>query len=181
MNKKCHIWCITCWNAQTHTMPVLNAGHRLQLCISKKLTRLKSNEKISPQQNKPSVAPKSELIPQTLHWHLHLDSWVGVVVAELKIRRLEVKDAFNVTLDHKFRERSWFSFELFLQSVNVVEIDVCITECVHELTGPLPSHLGHHVRQQGVASNVEWHTQAHVGWTLVELTRQLILVDIELC
>jgi hypothetical protein len=40
--------------------------------------------------------------------------------------------------------------------------------------------LGHHVSQQGIRRNVKGHTETHVGTSLVHLTRELILVRVNL-
>ena len=64
--------------------------------------------------------------------------------------------------------------------VEVVVVEVCIAQGVHENTGLQIAYLGHHVGEQGVRCNVEGNAQEHVGAPLVKLTVQASLRHMEL-
>eukprot|EP00049_Salpingoeca_infusionum_P007184 m.116748 g.116748 ORF g.116748 m.116748 type:complete len:131 (+) comp13617_c0_seq2:960-1352(+) len=49
---------------------------------------------------------------------------------------------------------------LLLNGFHVVEVDVSITNCMHKVSWFQPTHMCNHVRQQGIACNVEWYPQS---------------------
>ncbi|MPM20131.1 hypothetical protein SDC9_66560 [bioreactor metagenome] len=62
--------------------------------------------------------------------------------------------------------------QLLVHLVEVVEVDVGVTEGVHEVTHVEVADLGDHMGEQRVRGDVERHAEEHVGGALVELQRQ---------
>ena len=62
----------------------------------------------------------------------------------------------------------------------MVEIEMSITRSMDELTTLKSSHLCHHLKQKGIARNVERHSEKCVSRTLIELKRELAVSHIEL-
>ena len=72
------------------------------------------------------------------------------------------------------------SRELQLHLIEVVPINVSVTERMDQLTGLKLTHLRDHHRQERVARDVEGDTQEEVGRALIELAAQPTLSDVEL-
>lgn len=56
-----------------------------------------------------------------LNSHLHFNSWVGIIVFDLKIFYFKVIDVFNFTKNSEFWERSRFSLELKFKNKSIVQ------------------------------------------------------------
>ena len=69
---------------------------------------------------------------------------------------------------------------LSFQWLDVIQVNVCISQSVHEVTWLQVRDVCDHVGEQGVAGNVEGHTQAHVSRPLVQLAGQLPIHHVEL-
>ena len=54
-----------------------------------------------------------------------------------------------------------------------------IAEGVYEIADLQAAHLSDHLGEQRVRGDVEWHAEKDVGRTLVKLTRQPTLRDVE--
>ena len=64
--------------------------------------------------------------------------------------------------------------------IEVVEVEVTIPPCPDEFARLKVAHLGHHAGQQTVRGYVERHAEEGVSTPLVELARELAVVDVEL-
>ena len=51
---------------------------------------------------------------------------------------------------------------------------------MHEIADGKAGHLGHHMRQQRIRCDIEWHAEEDIGAPLIELAAQLSLGDVEL-
>ena len=103
-----------------------------------------------------------------------------IVAFNLKVFGLEVIDCLNFSKDSELGERPWFSLKLSFQWLDVIQVNVCISQSVHEVTWLQVRDVCDHVGEQGVAGNVEGHTQAHVSRPLVQLAGQLPIHHVEL-
>ena len=97
---------------------------------------------------------------------------VWVVVDEFEVFVFEIEDVMDIVVDEHFGEWAVVAVELFFDLIEVVEVDVGIAEGVDEHACPEPRHLGDHLREQGVGSDVERHAEEEVGRALVELARE---------
>ena len=67
------------------------------------------------------------------------------------------------------RKRERVAPQLLFQSLNMIEIDVCIPQRVHERTGRQVAFLRNHREQQCIARDIERNSQAEIGGPLIEL------------
>lgn len=103
-----------------------------------------------------------------------------IVTFDLKVFSLEVIDFLNFSKDFEFRERPWFPLKLYFQRLNVIQVNVGISQRVYEVTWLQACDVCDHVGEQGVAGDVEGHTQSHVSRPLVQLAGQLPIYHVEL-
>lgn len=57
-----------------------------------------------------------------------------IVTFDLKVFSLEVIDFLNFSKDFEFRERPWFPLKLYFQRLNVIQVNVGISQRVYEVT-----------------------------------------------
>ncbi len=69
----------------------------------------------------------------------------------------------------------WDSSQLILQRLNMVGIDMGISESVDEFTALEAANLGKHACEQSIACNVEGYSKAEITRSLVHLTRKLVI------
>ena len=104
-----------------------------------------------------------------LHCHHALDVRVWIIVDEGKVIEFEVEDAFHVGVDNHPWQAARLSAHLLAHLLEMVGVDVCVAESVHEIAGLKTRDLSHHHEQQGVGSDVERHAEEDVGAALIEL------------
>mmetsp|Transcript_6937 Transcript_6937/g.11704 ORF Transcript_6937/g.11704 Transcript_6937/m.11704 type:complete len:221 (+) Transcript_6937:67-729(+) len=118
------------------------------------------------------------------HCHLHLDCFVRFVAYNFKIIKLEAINVivFLPILQLEFWERSWLSLQLLFQCIHVIQVDMCISNGMNEISSLSSGNFGNHVGQKCIRRNVERNTETHIRRTLVHLTGNLILrcIDVEL-
>lgn len=85
-----------------------------------------------------------------------------IVPFNLKVFSLEVIDCLNFSKDFELSERPCFSLKLHFQQLNVIQVNVGISQSVYKITWPQVHNLCDHVGEQGVVGNVEEHTHVHV-------------------
>ena len=90
--------------------------------------------------------------------HKRLDRRVMLVVDELEIVKLVVKDGRGAALDDQLRVRKRLARKLQRHLLGVVAVDVAIATRPDEVAHAQVALLRQHVREQRVAGNVEWHT-----------------------
>lgn len=95
------------------------------------------------------------------------------VVDKLEVTELKVFDVLDVRVQGKLREGVRDSLELLLQRLNVIFIDMSISEDMDELTSFKAADLSKHAGKQSVAGDVEGHSEAHVAGSLVHLAGEL--------
>lgn len=76
---------------------------------------------------------------------------------------------------YTYREGPGAAQKLLAQGLHVVEVDVRVSQHVHQVARAQAAHLGHHKRQQRVRGDVERDAKAQIGAALVHLARQLAL------
>ncbi len=92
---------------------------------------------------------------------------------DLKVLRLPAIDApSRIPAYEQLRKLPRLSFQLHVQRLHMIQIDMRIAHRVYERAGYEIAHMRQHVRQQSVRSDVEGYTEAHVARPLIELTRK---------
>ena len=85
-----------------------------------------------------------------------------VVVEEFEILVREVEDRIDGGI-RRIVALAWASVTTALDLLEVIEIEMRITERVDELTGSRPVTWGNHQRQQGVGGDVEGNAEKEIG------------------
>ena len=116
----------------------------------------------------------------TSHRHGSLYRRPGVVPLEGKVPVVEVEDRAHFGIENHPGQGTRGAGELLAHLVEVVEIDVYVSESVHEVSGSVAALLGHHHGQQGVRGDVERHSEEDVGTALVELAGEPPVGHVEL-
>lgn len=70
--------------------------------------------------------------------------------------------------------------ELCLYLIDVIEVDVRIAYGVDEIAWTQACDLRYHVKEEGIAGDVEWDSEEHVGRALIELQGETAIANIEL-
>ena len=71
--------------------------------------------------------------------------------------------AADLSIQHQPWQWAWLPGQLQPGLVEVVPIEVCIAQGVHEVADLQVAYLSDQVGQQGVRGNVEWHAEENVG------------------
>jgi len=80
-----------------------------------------------------------------------------IVPDDFKIIIAKAKDVLYLRVEFQLWERTEISRQLQLQLLNVVVVDVGITEGMYKITYVELTNLGHHVHQKCVRCDVERH------------------------
>lgn len=70
-----------------------------------------------------------------LNCHFQGNFRMWVVIGNFKVFHFKIFNIGYLAFELEFRKRSWLPLDLLLQSINVVQVDVSITKCVHKLVG----------------------------------------------
>ena len=88
-----------------------------------------------------------------------LDRRMRVIFQQGKVFELEVLDLFDRRIQPHPRQLPTFASQLFTGLLDVVRIEMKITESVDEIAGFQIADLRHHHCQQRVACDVEWNAE----------------------
>ena len=120
------------------------------------------------------------LSPDGLNSHYACNMRVGIVINKREVLKLEVKQVLHIRVDEHLRQSTRVAGELQLHLLNMIEVDMRIAKGVHEVTCLQARHLRHHLQQQCIRCDIEWHTQEDIRRALVELQGQATISHIEL-
>lgn len=81
-----------------------------------------------------------------------------IVVLKLEVFVFETEDVLYIGIDTHGGQRTWVAGELQFHLFEVVHVDVCVAQCVDEVSGLQPCHLCHHLQQQCIGGDIEGHT-----------------------
>src|SRR5262249_16126659 len=101
------------------------------------------------------------------------DRWLGVVALKREVIVSELEQISGLGKEYQAGQGPRYSRELELCLLDVICVEVNITQAYDELTGDQMSHGCYHHCQKRVARNVEGQAQEHVGAALVELAAEL--------
>ena len=104
---------------------------------------------------------------------MHFDPGLVTVVHEMEVLKCEIIDVCLLGVQLKVGEWMWVPLELLLQWLDVVRVNVSISEGVDKFTTLETTNLRQHARQQRVARDVEGHPESEIAGSLVHLTRKL--------
>ncbi len=92
---------------------------------------------------------------------------MSLVIDQLKVLVLELKNRPHRRVELHLRQRIWLPGKLGARLFDVVAVQVHIPESVDEVARCQPAHLRHHLRQQGIGSDVKGHPQEDIRRALV--------------
>ena len=69
---------------------------------------------------------------------------VRVIIRQFKVFVFEIEDAFYIGVQFHFRQGSRFARKLFPHLLDMVVVNMGISECVDEISGFEPGHLCDH-------------------------------------
>src|SRR6186997_3344392 len=92
----------------------------------------------------------------------------------------EVIDRADAGVQDESGEWAGLSTQLQPGLVEMVQIEMCVTESMDKVTHLQAANLSHHLRQQRIGGDVERNAQEDVRRALVQLTRQPALRNVEL-
>ena len=95
--------------------------------------------------------------------HLHLDPGLMGVVDKFKVRECEIVDFRLFWIEFKNREWMRIALKLGLQWLDVVQIDMGITECMDEFTALKTTNLGKHACEQSITRDIEWNSESKIA------------------
>src|SRR6266487_3373472 len=105
---------------------------------------------------------------------------MSLVAGKLKIIVIKLEYRSNGWFDPHLRKAERLAGELKPSLLDVVRVQVRVSEREDELAGFKIAHLSNHHRQQRIRRDVEREAQKNIGRSLIELTRQFSIGDIEL-
>ena len=103
-----------------------------------------------------------------------------IVIKEFKVLVAEVLQSCDLRVEMKSGERAWLTSELELHLLQVISVDMDVTEAMDEIAHLKPCDLSDHMEKESIRSNVEWYPEEDVSTALIELEAQSAISHIEL-
>lgn len=106
---------------------------------------------------------------------------VRVIPGQGEVLVLETVNLRNIRIEQHSGQGARLAGELQLGLLNVVFVQMEVSEGMHELARLITADLRRHHQQQGIAGNVERHAEEEITAALVELQAQAVLLALLLC
>src|SRR6185369_15763155 len=141
------------------------AGRRL--CRSRRCARARRS--IPGSRERPAFRlPRHWTCGMRSYRYRRLDRGVALVVLHFEVLVLVFEDRRRPPLDVEHGVGEWPAAQLQFHLLVMVAVDVAVAAGPDEVADGEVALLRHHVREQGVAGDVEWHAQENVGAALVQ-------------
>ena len=105
---------------------------------------------------------------------------MGVIIFESKILKAEMVNVFDQRVQSHHRERPGFTLKLYPDLIKMVLINMSIPKSMDEFTRFQACYLGYHHQQKCIGCNIERDTYEDVSTSLIQLTGEPVLGNIEL-
>src|SRR5690606_20915835 len=115
-----------------------------------------------------------------LHRYRGLDVRMVLVTHDLEVFEFVVEEGVGTSPDVQLRIRKRGARQLKFDLVEMIGVQVAVASGPDEVADFKITLLRHHVGEQGIARDIEWHTEKNIGAALVELAGQLAVSHIEL-
>ena len=102
------------------------------------------------------------------------------VIDQFEVLVTEVEYIVHLGIDLHLRRWHGLSGQLQVRLLQVVHIQVRVTQRMHELAGLQAGYPGNHQGEQGIGGDVERNTQENICAALVQLTGQGAVIHVEL-
>src|SRR6185369_8918806 len=103
-----------------------------------------------------------------------------IIGIETEILEAESQQVGDFRVDPQGRQRAGGAGKLEAGLLEVIGVNMRITEGMDEFARLITADLGQHQRQQRIGSDIERHAEEDVGAALVELAGQLATGNVEL-
>src|SRR5262245_66367170 len=103
-----------------------------------------------------------------------------IVVLDRKVFIAKREYVLHGSIEPHRRQQLRRARQLQTSLLKVIEIKMRIAKRVYEIARLVADHLRHHLREQRIGCDIEWHAEENIRRTLIELTRQFALGDIKL-
>src|ERR1019366_6568599 len=108
------------------------------------------------------------------------DAGMRVVAGQLKVAVLELVDVPHGGVQFHLRQRARLTRKLQPGLVEMIRVEVQVSEGVDEYARLQLADLRNHHRQQGIGGDIERHAEEQVRAALIELAVQLAVLHEEL-
>src|SRR5574337_604766 len=125
-------------------------------------------------------APGARARPPSLHRNDRLDRRVRIVTLDGDVLVAEVEHRAYRRIELQPRQRPRFATQLQARLLDMVVVQVRITQGMHEIAHAQAADLRHHVGEQRIAGDVERHAEKNVAGALVQLAAELAVRHVEL-
>jgi len=99
---------------------------------------------------------------------------------QLKVFKFKVINVCHFRVDLQNWERLWYSLQLLFKRFDVILVYVSVPYHMNEFSSLQSTNLSNHASQKRVTCYVKRYSKTHVGWSLIHLTRELAIRDVEL-
>ena len=103
-----------------------------------------------------------------------------IVIKEFEVLIAEVLQSCDLRIETKSGEGARLTSKLKLYLLQVISVDMDVTEAMDEIAHLKPRDLSDHVEKESIRSNVEWDPEEDVSTALIELEAQAAISHIEL-
>src|SRR4030042_4108983 len=92
----------------------------------------------------------------------------------------EIVNVFLFRIQFQLRKKFLLARDLLFHLLEMIGIYVQVTENMNEFTRRNPDNLRNHEKKQGIARDVEWHSQEYVRAALIHSQIKFVVHDREL-
>ncbi len=97
---------------------------------------------------------------------------MALIIGQLKIFIAEAEQVFSLRIDLHLRHWKWLAPQLCMHLLQVIHVDVHITEGVNEIAGLEAHDLRNHHREQCVRRDVERYAEKYIRASLIHLAAE---------
>lgn len=103
-----------------------------------------------------------------------------VVSFQLEIIVGKVEHTFYIRVQYHTWQGARRTFQLQAYLLQVIPVDMCVSQGVYEIAGLQSGHLCHHLEQQGIRCDIERNAEKRVRASLVQLKAKPSLSHVKL-
>lgn len=105
---------------------------KYSVCVNNQLSKLFLNSKVVS--NDTITAKGTSSRTKQLNGHFHANLRIGFVILDFKVLKCKVVNFGYISFNFEGWEWSWLTLELFLKGFNVVQVDMCVTGGMDEIS-----------------------------------------------
>ncbi len=86
-----------------------------------------------------------------------------IVILDDDVIISKIENRCDGRIEFEARQRSWRSRQLFARLIEMIEIEMRVAECMHEVAGREAADLRDHVGQKRIARYIEGNAEKHIA------------------